>query len=71
MIYVSIVTDPVSNELKEAIVTPIYEEGDKLNVRNYRSVSMLCILSNIPKGEFTFTLYNTEKEMIMYIPVRL
>lgn len=43
----SIMTNTVPNELKEALVTPIYKKGDKPNVSNYRPASILCIASKI------------------------
>ncbi len=47
IINISIMTDTVPKELKEALVTPMYKEGDKLNVSNYRPASILCIVSKI------------------------
>ena len=32
---------------KEAIVSPVYKKGSKLNVENYRPVSLLCVPSKI------------------------
>ncbi len=40
-------TDKVPKGLKEALVTPIHKKGDKLNVSNYRPVSILCVVSKI------------------------
>ncbi len=47
IINMSIMTNTVPNELKEALVTPIYKKGHKLNVSNYRPVSILCIVPKI------------------------
>ncbi len=47
IINLSVMTDTVPRELKEALVTPIYKKGDKLNVIIYRPVSILCIVSKI------------------------
>ncbi len=44
---ISIMTGTVPKELKEALVTPLYKKGDKLTVRNYRPVSILCTVSKI------------------------
>ncbi len=40
-------TNTVPRALKEALVTPIYKKGNKLNVTNYRPVSILSIVSKI------------------------
>ncbi len=43
----SIMTDTVSRELKGTQVTPIYKKEEKLNVTNYRLVSILYIVFKI------------------------
>ena len=47
IINLSISTESIPNELKEAMVTPLFKKGDKLEVSNYRPVSILCIVSKI------------------------
>ncbi len=47
IINLSIMTDMVPRDLKEALVTPIYKKGDKLIISNYRLVSILRTVSKI------------------------
>ncbi len=56
IIDISIMTDTVPKELKEALVTPIYKKRDKLNVSSYRPVSILCTVSKILKKDNIHTV---------------
>ena len=47
IINLSIVTETVPDLLKQAIVKPLYKKGSRLEVGNYRPVSLLCIISKI------------------------
>ena len=47
IINLSIATETVPDLLKQAIVKPLYKKGSKLEVGNYRPVSLLCIISKI------------------------
>ena len=47
IINVSIVTNTVPDELKFAKVKPLFKKGSRLDVGNYRPVSILCIVSKI------------------------
>ena len=47
IINLSISTETVPDLLKQAIVKPLYKKGSKLEVGNYRPVSLLCIISKI------------------------
>ncbi len=47
IINTSVITDTAPRKLKEALVTPIYKKGEKLNVSNYRHFSIRCIVSKI------------------------
>ncbi len=42
-------TNTVPEELKKDLVTPLHKKGNRLEVSNYRLVSILCIVS---KGIF-------------------
>ena len=45
IINLSIKTNTVPDELKFAMVKPLYEKNSRLEVDNYRPVSILCIVS--------------------------
>ena len=47
IINLSIETQTVPDLLKQAIVKPLYKKNSKLDVGNYRPVSLLCIISKI------------------------
>ena len=47
IINLSISTENVPDLLKQAIVKPLYKKGSRLEVGNYRPVSLLCIISKI------------------------
>jgi len=47
VINLSIKTQVVPDELKSAIVKPLYKKNSRLEVGNYRPVSILCIVSKI------------------------
>ena len=47
IINLSIKTNTVPDELKYAIVKPLYKKNSRLEVGNYRPVSILCIVSKI------------------------
>ena len=47
IINLSIATGKVPDELKLAKVTPLYKKNDKLDVGNYRPVSVLSVLSKV------------------------
>ena len=47
IINLSISTETVPDLLKQAIVKPLYKKGSRLEVGNYRPVSLLCIISKI------------------------
>ena len=47
IVNLSISTNEVPTELKQARVRPIYKKDDRLQVRNYRPVSILNIVSKI------------------------
>ena len=47
IINLSIETEKVPEILKQAIVKPLYKKGSRLEVGNYRPVSLLCITSKI------------------------
>ena len=37
----------LAKRMETHLITPIFRSGDKANIRNYRPVSLLCILSKI------------------------
>merc|ERR1712055_717112 len=47
VINLSIKPQVVPDELKSAIVKPLYKKNSRLEVGNYRPVSILCIVSKI------------------------
>ncbi|CAL4098895.1 unnamed protein product, partial [Meganyctiphanes norvegica] len=47
IVNLSIETGTVPEELKSAIVKPLYKKNSRLEVGNYRPVSLLCIVSKI------------------------
>ncbi|CAL4138853.1 unnamed protein product, partial [Meganyctiphanes norvegica] len=47
IVNLSITTNTVPDELKYAIVKPLYKKNSRLEVGNYRPVSILCIVSKI------------------------
>ncbi len=59
---ISIMTDTVPKELKEALVTPIYKKGNKLNISNYMPVSILYIVSKILERAICIQLEQYPKE---------
>ncbi len=67
VINLSIMTDTVPRELKEALVTPIYKKGDKLNGTNYGPVGILCTVSKILERQYTFKLNNTYNKTVFCI----
>ena len=54
----SIHTSVFPNEWKKAKVTPIFKDGDKTDVSNYRPISVLPILSKILERSVHDQLYN-------------
>ena len=46
------------SDWKCAKVTPIFKDGDKSDVSNYRSISVLCIISEILERDDHDQLFN-------------
>ncbi len=62
-----ITTRTVPDALKEALVTPIHEKGDILNVTNDRPVSILCIVSKIlERAIYTQVEQHLKEHNILY-----
>ena len=55
IINLSIETEKVPDLLKQAIVKPLFKKGSRLEVGNYRPVSLLCIQSGFRKSFSTDT----------------
>ena len=55
VINLSIKTQVVPDELKSAIVKPLYKKNSRLEVGNYRPVSILCIVSKNRKSHICTT----------------
>ena len=51
-------TSTFPSEWKKAKVTPIYKDGDKSDVSNYRPISVLPILSKILERAVHDQMYN-------------
>ena len=54
----SIETGIVPDELKSAIVKPLFKKGSRLEVGNYRPVSLLCIISKVLERAIYVQLYD-------------
>ena len=39
----SLLTGTIPSEWKQAVVTPVFKEGDRQNTSNYRPISVLCV----------------------------
>ena len=57
IINLSIETGTVPDELKYAVVKPLFKKGSRLEVGNYRPVSILCIISKILERAVYVQLY--------------
>ena len=58
IINLSIETETVPDELKSAIVKPLFKKGSRLEVGNYRPVSLLCIISKVLERAIYVQLYD-------------
>ena len=43
----SLLTGTIPNEWKQAVVTPVFKEGDRQNTSNYRPISVLTLCIKI------------------------
>ena len=67
IINLSITTNTVPEELKFAIVKPLYKKNSRLEVGNYRPVSILCTISKILERAIQIQLVNyLEKFQLLY-----
>ena len=57
IINLSIETGVVPDELKSAVVKPLFKKGSRLEAGNYRPVSILCIISKILERAVYVQLY--------------
>ena len=56
----SITRGTLPKEWKTHLITPIFKSGDKADIRNYRPVSLLCILSKVLEK----LIYNSLSEFV-------
>jgi ribosomal protein S17 len=43
----SIITGVFPDRLKYAVIKPLYKKGDKVDITNYRPISMLTVFSKV------------------------
>ena len=67
IINLSIVTGTVPDELKYAVVKPLFKKGSRLEAGNYRPVSVLCIVSKVLERAVYVQLYEYfKKHQLIY-----
>ena len=71
IINLSIETGIVPDELKSAIVKPLFKKGSRLEVGNYRPVSLLCIISKVLERAIYVQLYDYLKSNQLFLRISI
>ena len=60
----SITSGTLPKEWKTHLITPIFKSGDKVDIKNYRPVSLLCILSKVLEKLIYNSIFDSVRKYI-------